>query len=143
MRKCLTQKKEMMQTNKRVLVFNPRKTLVAIFHSGFAAARAFNVHTQSIHYACNGKCVSCNNLYFRFTTEDVEVTDGDIGVLKLQEYDDLCGQKHKYYSNTKMTRKGMKYSTAKSRERERQKELRKQQKMQKENESKDRQQIEQ
>lgn len=133
----------MKYTNKRVLVFNPRKNLVAIFHSGFAAARAFNVHTQSINYACNGKCMSCNNLYFRFTTDDVEVTEEDLGVLKLQEYDELCGKKHKYYATAKMTRKGMKYSTAKSRERERQKELRKQQKLQKENGSKDNQQVEQ
>lgn len=133
----------MMTSNSRVLVFNPRKILIAIFNSGFAAARAFGLHTQSIHYACNGRSMSCNNLYFRMTTDDVEVTEADLGVLKLPEYDDLCGKKYKYYKNTKMSRAGMKYNTAKSRERERQKELRKQQKMKKENESKDRQQIEQ
>ena len=103
--------------NKRILVFNPRKNLVAIFHSGFAAAKAFNVHLQSIHYACSGHMISCNNLYFRYTADGIEVTEDDLGVLKLKEYDELCGKSHeyKYYSNTKMTRKGMKYSTVNSR----------------------------
>jgi hypothetical protein len=100
---------------KRVLVFNPNKKLIAIFISGFAAARAFNLHTQSINFACTGKMISANNNYFRYEDENVLIDESDLGTLKLQEYDKLCGVQRKYYNNYSMSRKGMKYNTEKKR----------------------------
>lgn len=115
--------------SKRVLVFDAKKKLVAIFHSETAAARAFNAGTQSIHCCCTGRMISCQNLYFRQLHPDVEVTIDDLGALRLKEYDDLCGATFKYYPNSKMTRVGMKYNTRKRQEQKRLRELRQQEKL--------------
>ena len=93
----------------RILVFNPMKRLIAIFQSINATAKAFSTRSQSIHYACNGTCVSCQGLYFRHLKDDIEVTLDDLGTLKLSEYDKLCGVERKVYRNRKMSRAGMKY----------------------------------
>lgn len=95
----------------RVLVFSPLKRLIGIFQSVTAAANAFNTSATNIHYACNGKSISCCNLYFRHFYEDkidIDVFE-DLGKLKLEEYDRLAGLTRKYYDNKDMTRKGMKH----------------------------------
>ncbi|NDV63961.1 hypothetical protein [Bacteroides sp. 224] len=94
---------------KQVLVFNPQKRLVAIFHSALAAAKTLGVHTQSVHYACTGRCIAVGKLYLRHLSEDIEITFDDLGELRLEDYDELCGVKRKVYPNSKMERKGMKY----------------------------------
>lgn len=99
----------MLSEPKQILVFSPLKRLVAIFQSLTATANAFNCRPQSIHYACIGKCISCNKLYFRILQDDIEVTLDDLGDLRIEEYDKLCGVERKYYKNSKMERKGMKY----------------------------------
>jgi len=101
---------------KRILVFNPLKRLVAIFQSLNATANAFNCRPQSIHCACSGESISCNRLYFRILEDDIEVTFDDLGVLRVEEYDKLCGIERKYYKNSKMVRKGMKYKKNKNKE---------------------------
>ena len=106
----------MSQFNKiptRILVFNPMKRLVAIFQSTNAAAQAFNSKVQSIHYAATGKCISCSNYYFRQLEDDIEVTLDDLGVLTIEEYDELCGVERKVYANKNMSRKGMRYKKKK------------------------------
>ena len=127
--------------NKRVLVFNPNKRLIAIFISGYAAARAFGLHSQSINFACTGKMISANNNYFRYEDENVEIDESDLGTLKLQEYDKLCGVERKYYNNYSMSRKGMKYNTEKKRKKAAEKAERK--RKQEEKEAKYREQIRQ
>lgn len=94
----------------RILVFNPLKRLIGIFQSSTAAAKAFNTRSQSIHYACTGRCISCQNMYFRHLQDNIEVTFDDLGVLRLEEYDDLCGVDRKVYRTKKMDRTGMKYN---------------------------------
>jgi len=93
----------------RILVFNSLKRLVAVFQSTNAAALAFNVKVQSIHYACTGQCISCQNYYFRHLMDDIEVTWDDLGVLTVEEYDELCGVQRRVYATKNMSRKGMKY----------------------------------
>lgn len=100
----------LLQQPTQILVFNPLKRLVAVFHSLSSAASAFDVRPQSIHYVCSGKCITCNNLYFRQLKDGVAVTFEDLGKLKLQDYDRLCGVERKYYKTRKITRKGMKYN---------------------------------
>lgn len=95
---------------KQILVFNSCKRLVSVFHSTLAAAKALGVHTQSIHYACTGRCIAVGKLYFRHLSDEIEITFEDLGKLKLGEYDELCGVERKVYPNSKMERKGMKYS---------------------------------
>ena len=93
----------------RILVFNSLKRLIAIFQSVSATAKAFNTSSQSIHYVCTGRCISCQGLYFRHLMDDIEVTFDDLGVLKLEEYDQLCGVERKIYKTKNMSRTGMKY----------------------------------
>lgn len=95
----------------RILVFNPLKRLIAIFQSSNAAASALNIKVQSIHYACTGKTISCGNYYVRHLSDDIEVTIDDLGVLTVQEYDQLCGVERKVYPTKNITRKGLRYTT--------------------------------
>lgn len=94
---------------KRVLVFNSSKKLVAIVQSTNVAAKMLNMNVQPIHYACVGKCVSSGGYYFRHLFEDIEITIDDLGILKVEEYDQLCGVERKVYKNKSMSRAGMKY----------------------------------
>lgn len=103
----------MIQPNKkpnRILIFNPLKKLVGIYNSIHATARSFNVNMQSIHYACNGTCMSCQGHYFRQLYDGIEVTYKDLGILTVTEYDKLCGVERKVYATKTMSRKGMKYN---------------------------------
>lgn len=102
----------MNQINKKppkVLIFNSQKRLVAISQSTTITARLFNVATHQIVNVCVGRGISCKRLYFRFLQDDIEVTVEDIGVLKIEEYDELCGVKRKVYRTGSMSRKGTKY----------------------------------
>lgn len=103
------QMKPQLQTNSPVLVFNRLKRLIAVFRSETAAAKAFNVSSVSLHYAVTGKCMSCNNLYFRKLYDGVNITIDTLGNLNLKDYDIMCGLERKYYDTGKMSRKGMKY----------------------------------
>ena len=96
---------------KRVLAFNSYKKLTAIYHSTFEAAKALNAHAQSIHYACNGVCIAVKKTYLRHLSDDIEITLEDLGTLRLEEYDELCGVSRKVYPNGKMGRNGLKYKS--------------------------------
>lgn len=93
-----------------ILVFSPLKKLVAIFNSTYATAKSFHARIQSIQYACDGTCMSCQGHYFRYLLDDIEVTNDDLGVLSIEEYDQLCGVERKIYRTGRMERKGMKYN---------------------------------
>lgn len=94
---------------KRVLAFNSCKRLIGVFQSALAAAKALDVHTQSVHYACTGRCIAVGKLYLRHLPDQIEITFEDLGQLRLEEYDKLCGVERKVYPTNKMERKGMKY----------------------------------
>lgn len=98
---------------KRVLMFNPRKNLIALFHSAIVAAKAMNSSTQAIHCACTGKTICSGRMYYRYVPEDIEITIEDMGTLTVEEFDSLCGVTRKVYGNTHMSRKGMKYNMIK------------------------------
>ena len=89
---------------KIILVFNPRKKLIAIFNSALAAAKALDMRTASICNACNGINIASGGYYFRYLSSNIEVTNEDLGLLTLIEYDMLCGIKRKVYDTTKMRR---------------------------------------
>jgi hypothetical protein len=97
--------------SKRVLVFNPLKKLIAIYQSAFAASRSFGVQRPSIASVCTGISMSCKGMYFRYLQDDIEVTFEDLGTLRLEEYDQLCGVKRQLYKTKNMSRKGTKYKT--------------------------------
>lgn len=98
---------------KRILLFNSSKRFVGIFQSSMQAAKALGTHTQSVHNACTGRCIAVGKSYLRHLSDDIEISFDDLGTLKLEEYDELCGVNRKVYPTNKMTRKGMKYNTTK------------------------------
>lgn len=95
----------------RVLIFSSRKKLIAICQSEHMVAKAFKLSTQAIHYACTGRCMSSQGMYFRHLYDDIEVTLEDFDTLTVEEYDQLCGVERKVYKTRHMTRVGMKYNT--------------------------------
>lgn len=48
-------------------------------------------------------------MYFRYLQDDIEVTFDDLGTLRLEEYDQLCGVERQLYRTKEMSRKGIKY----------------------------------
>jgi hypothetical protein len=93
----------------KVLVFSAQKRFIAVFHSQLEAAKSFKANPISIHYACTGVSISCKGLYFRQLPDSVEIGWEDFGVLRLKEYDELCGVERKVYPTRRMNRIGMKY----------------------------------
>lgn len=53
--------------------------------------------------------MSSRGYYFRNLDPSIEITWEDLGILKLEEYDELCGVNRKLYLTSAMSRKGMKY----------------------------------
>ncbi|MDR1119451.1 MAG: hypothetical protein LBM08_00860 [Dysgonamonadaceae bacterium] len=95
---------------RQVLVFNAHKRLTGIYSSSYEAAKALGIHTQSVHYACSGKCISAKNRYMRQAQKNVRIYMEDLGVLCLEEYDKLCEVERKLYPDAQMSRRGMKYN---------------------------------
>ena len=98
---------------KRVLVFNSSKRLIAIVNSALAAGKISGVSPQSVYYACVGRNIAAGKHYYRHLPDDIEITMGDLGNLKLGEYDELCGITREVYPTNRMTRVGKKYNKTK------------------------------
>lgn len=64
----------------------------------------------NISKACTGVLISNGMYYFRYINNDVEIEFTDVGLLKLDEYDQLCGIKRQVYATSKMNRKNWKYN---------------------------------
>lgn len=92
----------------RVLCFSPMKRLISIHQSITMTAKQFHTSPTNIHFACTGKSVSSCDFYFRFLDDNIEVSQEDLGTLKLEEYDSLCGVTRKYYPTKIMSRSGTK-----------------------------------
>ncbi len=90
---------------KTVLVFNGAQVLVAIIRSLHSAADLTKGNLQAISFCCTGKYICSGGLYFRHLHPDVEIEMNDLGVLQLQDYDALCGEKRAYYSVRQMAHK--------------------------------------
>lgn len=58
---------------KIVLVFNPLKRFIGAFTSLHNTAKAFGKDKVSIYEACAGRCISCNNLYFRYLPSNMSI----------------------------------------------------------------------
>lgn len=91
--------------SRKVLVFSPSKTLIAIMRSVRSTAKLINGNPQSISFAATGKIISSNGLYYRPMNENVEITTEDVGTLNLIDYDVLCGETRKYYKTRNMSRR--------------------------------------
>lgn len=96
-----TESTNMFPAARRILVFNPRKCLVAVLNSQSAAAAMLNTTGMNVSLACTGGTISCKGFYLRQTRDDVEIDlDADLGRLELTEYDRLCGEERRVYQTT-------------------------------------------
>ena len=92
---------------KIVLVFNPLKRFIGAFTSLHNTAKAFGKDKVSIYEACAGRCISCNNLYFRYLPSNMSIEQ--VASMDLCTFDKINGLERKLYTSKQMTRKGMKY----------------------------------
>lgn len=91
---------------KQVLVFNGAYVLVSICRSIRSASELTGCTAQAISFACTGRHISAGTLYFRHLDANVEVSNAvDLGVLTLQEYDELCNVVRLYHSVKEMARR--------------------------------------
>ena len=90
---------------KAVLIFNRRKTLALMAASVNEAAKISGLKPGNISKACVGTLISNGMYYFRYIGSDVEIELSDIGSLKLEEYDKLCGIERQTYPTMAMNRK--------------------------------------
>lgn len=90
---------------KIVLVFSGDRILRAVYHSLNYASRMCHIPPQSISHCCLGAHISCGGYYFRYVHPEVEMDFTDIGHLRLEEYDDLCGVFRQYHSPKEMARR--------------------------------------
>ena len=96
---------------RKLLIFNPKKVLVAVCPSLSSGAQMLKIpNKSSVHKAATGETISCSGLYFRYLPDDMELEFEDLGTLKLQEFDAICGEDRKLFKNSSMTRKGLRYS---------------------------------
>lgn len=80
--------------SRRVLMFNSKNRLCAIFTSRLEAAKQLGCRTQQINNACDGDKVTLDGTYLRWwdPTIDIDAFE-ELGILNIVEYDKLCGVK--------------------------------------------------
>ena len=81
-----------------VLIFDRYKTLVSIARSIRSASLMTTYTPDVISLACVGKVIMYRKFYFRYIPYNVEIEISDLGKLKLDEYDRICGVDAKYYT---------------------------------------------
>lgn len=89
---------------KQVLVFNGAYVLIAIVRSLHSASELSGTNLQAISFSCTGKYVATGGYYFRHCGA-ADVPSSDVGKLKLQDFDRLCGVTRRYYSIRTMAHK--------------------------------------
>lgn len=89
------------KASKTVLIFNGAQVLVGIMRSLNTATEYSGGNLQSLSYACSGRYISTGGYYYRFISEDVEITLEDIGTLRLKDYDRLCGDDSRNYRSVR------------------------------------------
>lgn len=97
--------KSYLKEPKMVLVFNGARVLIGISRSMHSAALMTGSNLQAISFCCSGKYISTNGFYFRHVHPDIEIEITDLDTLKLEEYDQMCGQQRRYHPVREMARK--------------------------------------
>jgi len=95
-----------MHEPKKTLIFNPARVLIGVVRSVRAAAELTQTTAQGISNAANGKAITSTGYYWRHECPDkVEIEISDIGVLTLEEYDEMCDLKRSYVKSHKIKNK--------------------------------------
>lgn len=79
-----------------VLIFNRARTLVGITSSLHTAADITLGNLAALSHYCLGKASISNGLYYRYLHPDVLIELDDLGSLRIEDYDRLCGEERKY-----------------------------------------------
>lgn len=95
--------------SKKVLAFNPARTLVAVFRSVRAAAEISKSQPQAISNCCNGKVITASGYYWRHLPVDIDLEGDDIGSLTLKEFDELAGIQREYVDTRKIRKRVIKF----------------------------------
>ena len=95
---------------KLILVFNAKKTLVAIAGSMYEASKLTGIGAGNISRVCSGALMSSGQMYFRTIDPTIEIELNDINQLKVDEYDQMCGIERRTYDTQNMNRKKWTYS---------------------------------
>jgi hypothetical protein len=90
---------------KNVLVFNGARVLIAVVRSLHSASVFSGGNLQAISFCCTGKYISTGGFYFRHVHPEIEIEIGDLDNLKLEDYDNLCGEERRYHSVREMAKK--------------------------------------
>jgi hypothetical protein len=90
---------------KNVLVFNGARVLIAIVRSLHSASVFSGGNLQAISFCCTGKYISTGGFYFRHVHPEIEIEISDLDNLKLEDYDNLCGEERRYHSVREMAKK--------------------------------------
>lgn len=110
----MTEKKGHKPSPKQVLIFNRRRVLTLIAASVNEAAKISNLKPGNISKACLGSIISNGMYYFRYIDAEIEIDLADLGTLRLEEYDKLCGVQRPIYTTMAMNRKNWKYNKNKN-----------------------------
>ncbi len=81
---------------KQVLLFGHTRILAAIFKSMQSCAEITGTSVKTVSRACKGEYAQAAGFYFRRLHPDVEVGTEDLDTLRLEEYDELCGEVRRY-----------------------------------------------
>lgn len=81
---------------KQVLLFGHTRILVAIFKSMQSCAEITGTSVKTVSRACKGEYAQAAGFYFRRLHPDVEIEMADLDTLRLEEYDQLCGEVRRY-----------------------------------------------
>lgn len=79
-----------------ILVFNRARLLIGISRSLYATADMTMGNIQAISFCCQGKYIYTGGFYYRYLHPDVLLELDDLGELRLEEYDRLCGETRQY-----------------------------------------------
>lgn len=107
-------KNSQFQRSKKVLIFNNSRILIAIVRSLHSTSDITGGNLQSISFVCTGRYVSAGGYYYRHLNPNVKVTTDDLDVLKLNEYDALCGVNRRYHTLREMNRRMKLYKQRKT-----------------------------
>lgn len=88
----------------KVLAFNRFKKLVGILASAYVAGKTYKIAPSSVRNACVGRCLTVADMYFRYVTDEVAITE--IGNLSLIEYDERNGIVRRKWRTSKICKKG-------------------------------------
>ena len=98
--------KQCFEQPKRLLIFDQLKKLIFVSSSLSNVSNVKFSNIQSISAACTGRTISSGGWYFRYANPNVEIeVSKDVGILDVEEYDDLCNENRRYHTSSEMARR--------------------------------------